>query len=188
MNRKTTQRLAVAASIFCAADATSGGALAQKLPWLLPSCDSERGVSGWIVTASLVEEKSSRLIISKWEASHDYSSDFGLSISYDTSDSTIPSVLVHHNHRGGDFTMRLHGGASFTAPLSANYSVTQLSVPQEVIDNLRAAPLFVEYYNSGDKWNRYETVGLPQAIIAAEADLALAKERLGRKECKANKG
>lgn len=181
MNRR---RLVAAASAFAAA---CGGAGAQTLPWLLPSCDSEREVSGWTVTAGLVEDRSSRLLISKWEAAHDYTADFGLSVSYDTSDSTVPSLLVRHNHRGGDFTTRLPNGASFTAPLSANYSVTQLSVPPEVIDHFRTAPLVVEYYNPGGKWNRYETKGLPEAIAAAEADLAAAKERLNGKQCKAKR-
>ncbi|PQA88064.1 hypothetical protein [Hyphococcus luteus] len=184
MNRR---RLIAAASAMGLAMIAGGQAGAQNLPGLKPPCESNRDVAGWTVTAGLAPDSSGELLISKWETSRDFSAYFGLSVSLDTSDSPVPSLLIRHHNRGGKFVMRLPNRTTFTVPVNASYSVTQANVPPEVIDYLRATPLLMEFSVPGRKWDRYETEGLPEAIKAAEADLAALKARQADKECSAHK-
>lgn len=174
MNR----RRLTAASVICVAFAASGEAAAQK-----PLCKSARSVAGWSVTASLTIAETGDLLVSQWEASRNFDTHFGLRVMYDTSDSPDPKLKIWHNYKSGDFTMRLPDGRSFTVPVSSNFAVTQANTPAEVISYLREAPVRIEYTAAAGNWSKYRTEGLPDAIAAAEEELALLKEKQGAKTC-----
>ena len=176
---KNNWRLAVAVSAFMVAATPGTHANAAGKP----SCESERGVAGWLVNAGLAPDDSGDFIVSTWSAERDYSAHFGIRLVYDTSQGAEPRLKIWHNYKSGHFTMHLHDGRSFTVPVSANFAVTQANTPPDIMADFRAAPVRIEYTTAGGNWSKYQTDGLPHAIIAAEEDLATLKEKRDANEC-----
>lgn len=184
LNRR---RLVAAFGAFGVAIAAKGSAAAQLPAIFRPPCTSERGLAGWKVTAGVAKSSAAGLMIGKWEASRQFSADFGFRVALDTSEGADPFLLVWHNYKRGDFTMRLPDGTSFSAILKSANALTQLNVPPQIIAALRAAPVGIEHTSAGGKWDRYKTDGLPGAIVACEADLATLREQLDDRKCAAVK-
>lgn len=150
-----------------------------------PTCDSERTVEGWTITASLERIPSSDMIASKWEVRRIYSTQFGLRVVYDTSEGAAPSLQIWHDYKSGEFVMRLEGDAHFRMRLNAQYAVSSAPLPSTVFEQISREPVRIEHTSSTNKWRVYETTGLPEAIAAAEADLEAAKSWLANGECRA---
>lgn len=151
----------------------------------LPSCDTERAVAGWTVSAGLEQSEPGGALINKWEARRNFSTHFGIRIAYDTSKRPEPYLKIWHNYKAGDFTMRLQDGAHLTTRLRANYAVTSTALRPVDFDYLKSQPVRIEHTSHTNKWSVYETDGLPEAIAAGEADLAEAKQRLADRGCAA---
>ncbi len=189
MSTSTHRRRAVAGISSIGVALFAGAhAEAQKLPGSKPQCESERDVAGWTVTAGLTPEKSGSLLVHKWETARNFSTHFGLRVTYDTSEDQEPTLQIWHNYKSGAFAMQMPDRRSFTVPLSTDYAVTKANVPPQVIAYLRTTPALIEHTHSGNKWARYRTEGLPEAIEAAESDLALITARQANKECTVHKG
>lgn len=157
----------------------------ERLPGFAPACTSEREIDGWIVGSSLAREDSGGGVISKWEASRDFSTHFGIRIAYDTSFGPTPFLKIWHNYKSGDFSMNMPDGSTLSTRLSANYATSTTPMRESDIESLRTAPVKVEHTNHEGKWTVYETTGLPEAMKAGEDDLALQKQRLDKGECTA---
>lgn len=149
----------------------------------LPGCDGQREVAGWEVTSGLEKTSASDFLISKWEASRDYSTFFGIRITYDTSQSPTPQLKIWQDYKSGNFTMRFPDGSQLTTSLNANYASTTVSLREIDVITLGSEPIRIEHTSHTGKWEVYQTDGLPTAIAAGKADLELAKEKLSNKEC-----
>lgn len=181
--KKKQLRLLVVASALAIGTTACDLFDTQIFPGSRPSCDSQREVAGWIVTSGLDQDESGELVISKWEAKRDFNTFFGIRITYNTSDSPIPYLQIWHSYKSGDFKMRLPDGTELTTRLAANYAISKTTLRQVDVEALRNQPVRVEHTSHDGKWRVYQTDGLPEAIAAGEADLALAKRKLNDKEC-----
>ena len=157
----------------------------SALPGMLPACDSTREVEGWTVTAGLEKVVSGDMFVQKWEARRNFSTHFGIRITYDTSERPAPHLQIWHNYKTGDFTMRLEDGAQLTTRLNANYAITSTALRPVDFKYLKSQPVRIEHTTHAGKWRVYQTDGLPEAIAAGETDLATANQKLTNRECKA---
>ena len=162
-------------------------AAAQKLPGQKPLCESEREAAGWSVTASLDAERSGELLIGKWDVSRTFSTHFGFGVVYDSSANPQPVLEIWHNYKSGEFTMQNPDGTAFNVLLRSDYASTSANVPAQVIAYLRRSAVQIEHIHSGGKWATYQTEGLPDALAAADDDLAALKEMHSAGECTTNK-
>lgn len=157
----------------------------SALPGSLPACDSAREVEGWTVTAGLEKTSSETVFVQKWEARRNYSTHFGIRITYDTGERPEPYLQIWHNYKTGGFAMPLADGAQLTTRLNANYAVTPTVLRPIDFDYLKSQPVRIEHTTHDGKWRVYETDGLPEAIAAGETDLAEANRKLTDRECAA---
>ncbi len=172
----------VALALFIAACDQSAAPLN---PDTRPSCDSERIVEGWIVTAGLEKTYSGDVIVNKWEARRNFSTYFALSIAYDTSEGSAPFLKIWHDYKSGEFVMRLEDYTQFRMTLSAQYAVTPGTLPAGFFEQISRRPVRIEHTSHTNKWSVFETSGLPEAIVAAKSDLDAAKRKLANGECRA---
>ena len=153
----------------------------------LPGCDSQREVAGWNVTTGLARTDSSKLVSSKWKASRDFSTFFGIRIVQDTSKGPAPYLEVWHDYKAGTFIMHLGDGARLSAELDGNFAVTTARLREIDAVTLGARPVRIEHISHDSNWKVYQTTGLPDAIAAAKEDLGLARKKLEGKECAAQR-
>lgn len=151
-----------------------------------PTCASERAVEGWTVTASLEKSPSGDALLNKWEAKRNYSTFFGLRITFDTSVSAAPFLQVWHDYKTGEFLMRFEDFTHFRLQLDARYAVSYGVLPDAAFKEISRRPVRIEHTSHTNKWTVYTTDGLPEAIAAAIADLDSMKQRLTAGECKAS--
>lgn len=162
----------------------SGAPLPIKAP---PSCDSERMVEGWTVTAGVERARDDDSLIGKWEARRSYSTFFELRITYDTRENAEPFLQVWHDYKTGEFLMRLTERSQFRMYLDAQYAVTRGTLPPGAFDIISRRPVRIEHTSHTNKWSVYQTSGLPEAIVEAQADLEAAKQLLSAGKCSPKK-
>ena len=149
----------------------------------LPGCDSQRTVAGWQVTSGLNRTGDDHFIISKWEASRDFSTFFGVRMTYNTSQSPTPYLRIWHDYKSGDVTIRFPEGAQLSTSLNARYATTTISIDEIYAEAFSRHVLQIEHTSHAGKWQVHQTNGLPKAIAAAKADLEIAKKNLDEKNC-----
>lgn len=156
----------------------------QLIPDARPSCESERTVEGWTVTAGREKAHSGDMDVKKWEARRNFSTHFGLRITYDTSEGPAPFLQIWHDYTSGEFVMRLEDDSHFRMKLSAQYAVSSGTLPAGVFEQISRQPVRIEHTSHTNKWTVYETRGLPEAITAAKVDLEAVGRRLIDGECR----
>lgn len=150
--------------------------------WGAPSCDSERQVGDWTVAAGLGKSDVDGIFFNKWEARKEFASDFELRLTYDTSQRPTPYLRIWHYYKSGQFKMVLPENGLIITTLSTSFAVTDVALRPVDVDYMRRAPVSFEYIEN-QRYQKYGTDGLPEAIIAAEEDLAAAKQKLNDNAC-----
>lgn len=148
----------------------------------LPACEIEEAVETWAVAARL-EKTEGGEIAEFWEARRNFSTFFGLRVTYDSKADPAPSLLIWHDYKSGEFVMRLDDNAHFRMLLDARYAVTSGTLPPGVFELISRKPVRIEHTSHTNKWSVYETDGLPAAIAAATAALGSLKKRSADGEC-----
>lgn len=180
----TRRRLVAAASALgVVTPVTRAGAQSGDIT--PPPCEKQRNVSGWRISASLVEWPDQDEPVGVWECSKQYSPAFSLIVALDTSESSTPGLYVQHESRGGTFVLRSPDQSSYPFPLNADDAVSQVNLSREAIDYLSKAPLTFEFSTPGSKLDQYDTAGLPDAISAARKDLGKLNDDYNNWTCEA---
>lgn len=151
----------------------------------LDPCASERDVAGWTVSAALVSAPSDNLVFKKWVAAKSFSTFFVVRLTYDTSQSPKPFLAFRNDYKSGEFVVRMPDGTALSGPLKANVAITTAALRDEDLDTLTREPVQIEHTSNEGKWRVYQTKGLPEALNAAQSDLAALEATLSDRKCKA---